>query len=919
MKHTHHFSKVIVLVGILLLPGISARAQSNLFGSSHTIDSVTYNWDSSSEDGTYHTDTYVDSTNTSNSLTIQGLIEVATLGEISGAFTGYYQNGSYLPYTQAIGIAPANLTYNGRNYDSYSGSTTYAVDLINSAVTSSFVYTYSGPSGSFTATGPNGPITGSESGWVVDGSFYVDTSYNYSWTLSDQQDPSSLFGTIYYVTSVSESTTYYQDGSSASSYSRSFQSVDGGNYSESWDDTSSYVTTSGNDPYVGSWETVNGTDLHSSPQFSNRSAPAFVQVDNTTVLWVNGTVVNSTYSTIDDADGHITDYWSDGSGSITVVTTGYPRSFQTTPADAGVWVTVNGTAHGGSISKSGGFGTFTPAVDIQVSDPNRGAPLFTVGTLYVDGVPFAFEGGFEDSGGNRTDTYMHTSGILKLIGAASDPSSASVALSLEQTCSGTFAAGIFTVPDHAILTLAEVNGPPAFWLAASLYKRTPGSNTYSTTGSPVYSVTLSGDVPASLSLAGTHASGAVGGSYNAELSGVFALSVNGTTQIACPAENSGALKEGPGLPDAAEHPECADFPPAAKVEGVPWDFLGVAPDDDAPSSTAAYYGITQATAPAGYLSENLLLLKISTEGGSSHTVKLKNYALSQATAGTYDDASRLFHTNAGAADKLLFPIQSVLPPANSLWLITPPAGTNLPPTFIVRGQPWWFAGLDGTGTATYRGFYDGQEMTLAAPDAAGSRLVTLVDTVHNGNDTPTNGTLSNVRGSVRLRDGTVVLSGNETGQQTIVAVQDDFKLQTIASDLDIVGNNLSFGILDGDASLAGALFQFQDRAENGSFTASLRSILSRQLSEWTWEKAGASASDPIKRVMQLDELHMLNLYPPDDSGVAGIVLDPSPSGTSRIKGNVSVDGKLRVYPAGDLQMGVYHKGIKPDGTEDPGS
>jgi len=69
--------------------------------------------------------------------------------------------------------------------------------------------------------------------------------------------------------------------------------------------------------------------------------------------------------------------------------------------------------------------------------------------------------------------------------------------------------------------------------------------------------------------------------------------------------------------------------------------------------------------------------------------------------------------------------------------------------------------------------------------------------------------------------------------------------------------------------------------------------------------------------MQLDKLHMLNLYPPNDSALAGIVLDPSPSGTSRIKGNVSVDGVLRVKPAGDLDMD-YHQGIKPDGNYDPG-
>jgi hypothetical protein len=42
-------------------------------------------------------------------------------------------------------------------------------------------------------------------------------------------------------------------------------------------------------------------------------------------------------------------------------------------------------------------------------------------------------------------------------------------------------------------------------------------------------------------------------------------------------------------------------------------------------------------------------------------------------------------------------------------------------------------------------------------------------------------------------------------------------------------------------------------------------------------------------------------------------------GVVTVEGDLKVKGSLRVLPAGDLSMGSFHTGIRPDGTVDPGS
>jgi hypothetical protein len=42
-------------------------------------------------------------------------------------------------------------------------------------------------------------------------------------------------------------------------------------------------------------------------------------------------------------------------------------------------------------------------------------------------------------------------------------------------------------------------------------------------------------------------------------------------------------------------------------------------------------------------------------------------------------------------------------------------------------------------------------------------------------------------------------------------------------------------------------------------------------------------------------------------------------GAVTVEGNLNVKGRLRVLPAGDLEMGAFHKGTRPDGTTDNGN
>jgi hypothetical protein len=351
------------------------------------------------------------------------------------------------------------------------------------------------------------------------------------------------------------------------------------------------------------------------------------------------------------------------------------------------------------------------------------------------------------------------------------------------------------------------------------------------------------------------------------------------------------------------------MPPAVKAGEDLYQFVGMAADETPEAAPIACYAVfVSRPNSAGTYMPHLGLLTIhSTPDASStlHAVGVRIYGAEALRTGSYDPATNLFYTSApneGTSTSLPATHRTV-PPAHTRWLNSPPAG--LPYSFLVRGQPWWYAG-DVGGAASYHGFYYGQVMTLGAPQGANQeRLVTLTDRAKNGldadgNDITTRGMLSDVRRSVRLRDGTVVFSGMEDGSQQIVSINEVNKLHTISADLDILGNSLSFGVLNQDASLAGAAWRFEDRQS----IAVLHNMLSRPQAEWIWWKTAPGQSRDLSPVMQIDSSNRLNLFSPG-TAQATIILNPTEDGVSSIR------GKLRVRPGGDIDMGEFTSGPTP--------
>jgi hypothetical protein len=325
-----------------------------------------------------------------------------------------------------------------------------------------------------------------------------------------------------------------------------------------------------------------------------------------------------------------------------------------------------------------------------------------------------------------------------------------------------------------------------------------------------------------------------------------------------------------------------------------WAFLGTAADEGAPGELAAYYGNATTANDAAH---NHCLLRIRLDG----SVTLCDCTAQTSLLGRYKPVPHLFVTD--VTDSLPMPIYGVSPTdGNVLWdLLQPPTG--LPDTFLVHGEIWRFSGTDANGHALYDGYYTDQKLSLAPPGTGGLRLVTVIDPI-NGD---TLGTLNDVRGSVRMRDGSVVYSGGNQGARINPTLNVN-NLHTIAADLDVTGNVLTFGALTNDAAVAGLTLQFRD--ENN--VASLGFALGRPATNWTWYRAGATSTTPAVPMMNLDSGNKLMLYDPANPTQAGITLDPTANGISTIRGNLQVHGTIRVHPAGDISMGEFTHGAQPE-------
>ncbi|MFN0080613.1 MAG: hypothetical protein ACKVY0_29445 [Prosthecobacter sp.] len=671
------------------------------------------------------------------------------------------------------------------------------------------------------------------------------------------------------------------------------------------------TTVSGTDTYLGSFSATANTinpDLSAIIWvFDPRTAPAFAPPQ----LWVNGYLLQWQSGTVNNA-GTVTDVYSGGPAAspLSLTISGqigpFKRDYNQT-ASIKIQGTDVGTIYNNGSTAVTGWVVTTSAGSTSTQ------PYFLPEqmTLWVDGTPYAYKEGFYDSYGNHVDVYENTSvGVLHLAGTTAGTAFV-VGNSATFFISGTLINNTFTVPGCAI-SKVETFGSAAFWVRGEFFVRESAeSNTFTSAGNGSLTV-AAGGAPGEISISGYTSGGAIAfsGTTVSNVKGVFLLNNNagGAPLPAVASEANGSLHL------AAGGPSNPAWPLAVSVGGVPFDHLGTAADDGAPDSSAVYYGhMTE----AGGLTR---LLKIRLGGGAGPaTVTCTDYAAGTttvtSTVGTYLPGAKLFQTSTPTSG---FPsVHATLAGQDQYVrdLLSATDRPGLPPSFIIRGQPWWFAGM-GTGSssdvATYLGYYEGQSMLLGAPiampDGSMARQVTLTDPVQNALNgltgaaltTATQGTLSDLRRSVRLRDGTVVLSGNEAGQQVAVAHADDFKLHTIASDVDIIGNNLSFGLLQGDASLAGALLNFTDL--NG--TATLHNTLSREQAEWVWQHAATSSAQSSLKVMKLDKNHLLQLYPKTGGdGTASISLNSS--------GNSVFENPILIPESGDISMGVFRSGPAP--------
>jgi hypothetical protein len=911
---TTHAMKFCPRTFLLFLLMLSAAAHASttapMFAGSPgltlTIQGEDYTWTSPAiEDATWHYDTYTNTTG--QTVAVKGMISNANLATVSGststgAVAGYLQNGAYGDNHQSSSSSGSWLI-SGVSYTDLAQDVTYQVDFtegILQAIQTISDYTVSGDtphlhrynywdSDNFfmdihdTFTGGHAPFSGLNSGLQALGNTYAFSS------------SSSQFDDYYDADEITW-TDSFTDSSNGSTLS--IKGTRGNDSSPSFTVTvwhpnagmlaSNYVAGSSSSPYYFAPDTnLTGVTWLARP--APTLARAQLLLDGVLLNWQTGSIAT---------DGTTIDNF--GGGGVTLSIRAGLNDYFMQGNNATVTITSSGGGSG-TLARDGTF-NLTGHV-LQYASLNRSEPLFTgdATLLKITYSSFFFAGGYEDSLGNRSDVYVNSSiGMIVLSGSTSDLSHGTVKVSKSGTLyTGTFNdyTDSFSVTGvNIIKSIVQPNvfGPPAFWARGEFYLRTASTAlTYQSAAGKT--ITLGGNVDAP-TLSGQDAEGGTfGGAFDREPLGVFLVqAVDVANQPIAPvpvlaANADGSLHlswQGPG----------GDMPPAVRDQaGHILVYLGSAVEDTNSATSAAYYGCATVSDQTPWL------MKLRTDGSGIATYT--DYSTATSTTGSYNTTTHLFQTGAPGSG-FPMPVYGVDPNANfALWGLTQPSA-GLPATFMVRGQPWRLASYDSTSdTATYQGFYAGQQMSLAKADANGQRLVTLTDPVYNATAADpfqtTEGTLSNARDSVRLRDGTLALSGTDQGQQAAVQLPDDYKLQTIAADLDIVGNNISFGILQGDASVAGALFQFAD----DSSKASLHSILSRPLTEWLWWRTEDIDANTLRPVMQLDAGQRLKLYQPSDSTTPAIVLDPA--GTSSFKGPV------RVPQSGDIPMGAYQVGDPP--------
>jgi hypothetical protein len=914
-----------LVVGLSAPSALHADEFNPMFaGTSLDINGETYTWDSASEDSTWHDDVY---TGSGGTVVVRGMVgfpNLATVGWQSGGEFGHVSNqtygdnywesgaggyGSWETYEYTVDFVLGELYWMHQTSDNDGWGNEWSSwqDSHEEWGTWSRSYydDYSGNSGmnetwDSSAFGPGSHIFAhsvSQSGSAITlFGIQFDWQSGSSWT-------DTRSGQLWSETAPDE----FDRGGGSASYNINDSSVEV-SYEYDLPSQPALTTITGTDPYIGSFQgTVSGAPgSPSSATFAPRTAPTFAGSQ----LWIDGWLVSWQGGTL-SGDGYVVDVYSNDYLNMSI--TGNVRSYKQGTAGAGS-VEIEGdtvgtvTFAGPSSPPTWGVAGWTVSAATEFN--TSGAPYFLDGvtTLWVDGVPYAFTQGYSDGAGSYLDLYVNvTVGTLRLNGP--DANSVTVKGNKQGTFfEGSLASGQFELSEGVTVSLTAP--PPSFipgrlWVRGVYYGQPVldaeglPTNTFTDyftqtqpegggdpVSVPTHVVSYTEGSSGEWQISGTYPDGEASVQFTGTLTSLptclFMLS--GPEGVGYPAMAVGADGKFTGIGSTQSDP---NMPKAVVLDGTVLEYLGIASNDAAPGQVA-WYGKSQA-------GTSTQMLKLG--AGTIYSVTLATYPTGTTKAGTYDPADLLFQTHP-TTNTLPGPLYPSIAVASNER--EPKDSGDLPQSFIVRGKAWWFTGYDGA-KAIYQGFYEGQIMKLGLPEGDDLvRLVELTDEPHNGNNTITQGSLSGVRGSVRLRDGTVVVSGSLNGVvlDVSVAAGQNLSLQTINADLDILGNSLSFGILTGNANLAGAAWWFQDRDS----ISTLHSAVSRPQAEWAWWKAGQDQEDDMQPVMRLDNTNRLSLFPTGGNREtpAGITLDPA--------GASSFMGPVRVLPAGDLPMAEEFQG-----------
>jgi hypothetical protein len=795
----------LAIFSLCFLACAPLRAQNDnsqpltLIGSSLSIHAETFDWVEASDDGTYRTDVYSTS-DLSYSVSVVTKLLVPGLASVSGSSSwgtvdGHLSSGSY----------SENYVESGTPGSGSWETWTYSVDLAATQLAWTHVSASDDGSGNSSSSWVNSAGEWGTRSDSNDGN--GNTSWSESWGegattertreggSSYEHSPTggvSLFGRTFGLTSSQSGwSTETLDGVETANsgwesraYSDGDSTLEVGSSSDTVSSTAS-TWISGWTPEIGSFSATlptAGVSDWSAVVWDARTAPSFAP----DTLWVNGWLVSWQSGTL-SSSGVVTDVYAGAGGQLGMVISGDAR--EVVLGNTSAVVSIQGAA-AGSVGNNQSFSMTGWTVSSTGAEEPSSTPFFlpSVPVLWVEGLEYTFEGGLSDGNGGHVDTYTAQGGAGTLRLAGSTAGTAHVAGNLHTAFfHGSLASGAFDITGAVVAVSTQPPPaalPEALWLRGGFYA--PDDDP-ATTG--VYAWDPAGDagpftltvaaVPGGFGITGADDVGAfsgvlpAGGGLHFLHAGVDASAPQVVPVIQATTGTGAALGSGENL-DA--HP---GLPLAVEVQG---DIL-------------VFKGTLSGPARAVYVPEDTrtgkrwLALRLDTRAASLTDL---GFAPAAVTAGSYDAETHLFSTPHGSGSLPEYVHAADPEVSHAHWRLPLPVGMDLPPSFIVRGQPWWFAGWDDSpnaNVATYRGFYDGQIMTvehaMQDPAAPVDRLVTLVDPVHNaGLADPfqeTQGTLSGVRRSVRLRDGTLVLSGNALGGQEIITPTDDYSLHTIRS------------------------------------------------------------------------------------------------------------------------------------------